>query len=65
MSRRQDGTVSYLEGFVEDISQQKRISKALEESGIRHINFIDKKSGVSLAYPMLREMKKWRRSREL
>ena len=36
IARGQDGAVSYLEGFVEDISQQKRISKALEESDIRY-----------------------------
>ena len=36
IARGQDGGVSYLEGFVEDISQQKRTSKALEDSEIRY-----------------------------
>ena len=36
IARQKDGSVKYLEGFIEDISQQKRISKALEDSEIRY-----------------------------
>ena len=36
IERRPDGSVDYLEGFVEDISQQKKISRALAESEARY-----------------------------
>ena len=36
IERREDGSVAYLEGFVEDISQRKRISRALAESEARY-----------------------------
>ena len=35
-AREKDGTVKYLEGFVEDISEQKSISRALKENEIRY-----------------------------